>query len=66
MSVKCVIQFPNGDRTQEAELDFDVADKTRPQVTFNYQIGYLEHPQGDKVFHEKDCRNLWFTIRKTN
>jgi hypothetical protein len=64
MAVKCDIQFPNGEETIEAELDFDVSGQARPRVIYNYQIGYLEHPRGDKVYKEKECKTLWFSIRK--
>ncbi len=65
MSIKCDIQFPDSNEAIKAELDFDIAGHARPQVIYNYQIGYLENPRGDKVYHEKDCKTLWFTIRKT-
>jgi hypothetical protein len=65
MSVRCEIQFPDSDRIHEAELSFVVSGNARPQVIYNYQIGFLEHPRGDKVYNDKDCKTLWFSIRKT-
>jgi hypothetical protein len=65
MSVKCQIQFPNGDQKSEVELDFNISGNARPQVVCNNQIGYLEHARGDKVYHDAKCTSLWFIIRKT-
>ncbi len=65
MAAKCEIQFPNGDLVPEAELDFIVSNTARPQIIYNNQIGFLENPKGTQVFHEKGCKSLWFTIRRT-
>jgi hypothetical protein len=65
VAVKCEIQFPDNDQIIEAELSFDIPRNERPQVIYNYQIGYLEHPRGDKVYKEKACKTLWFSICKT-
>lgn len=65
MSVTCDIQFPDSNKTTTAELDFDISGQVRPRVTYNYQIGYLENPRGALVYRDKECRTLWFTIRRT-
>ncbi|MBN2353899.1 MAG: hypothetical protein JXD23_15095 [Spirochaetales bacterium] len=65
MSVKCEIRLSDSDQGLEAELEFVVFANAAPHVIYNNQIGFLENPKGARVYHEQQCKTLWFVIRRT-